>query len=240
MIITLKGADFSSNNIGTLSTWTIFTTLGTGATYSGVRTVDKDGSLTATVTIAEGYELSSAGLTVMMGSTNVTSSVVTSSGNVYTISISSVTANVTISVPTKNTSTGEEGGGDVVEPDTPTDKTVTYIFKDSDWTKGYYTTNGPSSPTSASHGYLTIPADGIYSITVNPQAVGASGGLYYLIHVDGTGKTTTYWDIKDGITVGDNTQVFNGTATGTFYINCFDVQKDSTAVYATQATIVYV
>lgn len=148
MIITLKGADFSSNNIGTLSTWTIFTTLGTGATYSGVRTVDKNAVFTATVTIAEGYEIGTAGITVVMGSTNITSTSVTSSGNVYTITIGSVTGNVTISVHTKNTAGGEE-------PDTPT----SYIF-----------TINPD-PTSATvtlsaTGYSTVSGTGSQSITV--------------------------------------------------------------------------
>ena len=41
MIITIKSADFSAKNIGTLSTWTILTNLGSGATYSGNRIVEK-------------------------------------------------------------------------------------------------------------------------------------------------------------------------------------------------------
>lgn len=116
MIITLKGANFSSNNIGTLSTFTIFTSLGTGATYDGVKTVDKGASFTGTVTIADGYEIGSAGVTVTMG-TETLSDAATIDGSTITINIASVTANVTIKVPTLNTSTGEEGGED--EPETP-------------------------------------------------------------------------------------------------------------------------
>jgi len=63
MIITLTGANFSTSNIGTLSSWSISTVLGSGATYSGNRVVDKDAALNATVTIAEGYELGAAGVT---------------------------------------------------------------------------------------------------------------------------------------------------------------------------------
>ena len=118
MIITLKGANFSSNKIGVLSTCTIFTTLGEGASYSGDRMVNKNGSLSATITIANGYELGSAGVSVMMGNTDITSGAAVINGNTITISIATVTGNVTIKVPTLNTSTGEEGGNDTpVVPD---------------------------------------------------------------------------------------------------------------------------
>ena len=123
MIITIKGADFSAKNIGTLSTWTIFTSLGSGATYSGNRAVDKGSGLSATITIADGYELGSAGVSVVMGTTDVTSSAATVNGNTITISIATVTGNVTIKVPTLNTSTGEEDGGSI-------DKTITLYMTD--------------------------------------------------------------------------------------------------------------
>lgn len=112
MIITLIGANFAGEgkNIGTLSTWNISRVLGSGATYAGPNFVNKDAALSATVTIATGYELGSAGVTVTMGGSAVTSGVSTS-GNVITISISKVTGNVVIKVPTVNTSTGEEDGG---------------------------------------------------------------------------------------------------------------------------------
>ena len=44
MIITLKGADFSASNIGTLSSWRVIRSLGVGATYEGPITVEKDAS----------------------------------------------------------------------------------------------------------------------------------------------------------------------------------------------------
>ena len=111
MIITLKGADFSSSNIGTLSTWSISRVLGSGATYSGSTYVDKNAALSATVTIADGYELGSAGVTVTMGGVTQ-SDAYSQSDNVITISIASVTGNVVIKVPTVNTSTGEEDSGE--------------------------------------------------------------------------------------------------------------------------------
>lgn len=100
MIITLKGANFSANNIGTLSTWMISRSLGNGATYEGASYVDKDAALNATVTIAEGYELN-GDVVVTMGGVAVTSGV-TVEENVITIAIASVTGNVVIKVPTKN------------------------------------------------------------------------------------------------------------------------------------------
>jgi hypothetical protein len=126
MIITLTGANFSANNIGTLSTWTISRVLGDGATYSGDTYVDKGAALNATVTIASGYELGSAGVTVTMGGNAVTSGI-TTSGNTITIKINAVTGNVVIKVPTKNTATGEEGGGNE-EPVVPV--TTTFFGTD--------------------------------------------------------------------------------------------------------------
>ena len=118
MIITLTGANFKDKNIGTLSTWNILTSLGNGATYSGVTSVDKDAAFSATVTIAEDYEVGSAGVKVTMGGTDITSTAVTTNEGTITISIASVTGTVYISVPTKNTATGEEdGGGDVEVPE---------------------------------------------------------------------------------------------------------------------------
>lgn len=111
MIITLKNADFSQSNIGTLSTWRITRSLGSGATYEGPTSVDKDAVLNATVTIAEGYELGSAGVTVTMGGIGQTYTMV---GNVITISIAEVIGNVVIKVPTVNINTGEED-----EPEVP-------------------------------------------------------------------------------------------------------------------------
>ena len=106
MIITLKGADFSASNIGTLSTWRITRSLGSGATYEGVTSVDKGASFNATITIAEGYEIGTAGVTVTMGGNIVSAATV--NGNIITISIAEVTGNIVIKVPTVNVSGGDE------------------------------------------------------------------------------------------------------------------------------------
>jgi hypothetical protein len=114
MIITLKNADFSLSNIGTLSTWRISRSLGAGATYDGATSVDKGAAFSATVTIAENYEVSTAGVTVTMGGITL-SDAYSISDNVITITIASVTGNVFIQVPTVNTSTGEGDSGSVID-----------------------------------------------------------------------------------------------------------------------------
>lgn len=123
MIITLKGANFKDSNIGTLSTWTISRVLGDGATYNGVTYVDKNAAFEATVTIAEGYDIGAAGVTVTMGGVGQTYTIV---GNVITINIAQVTGNVVIKVPTVNTSTGDESGGNEES------EAMEYILLDTD------------------------------------------------------------------------------------------------------------
>lgn len=172
MIITLKGADFSSINIGSLSSWTVSRVLGTGAAYSGVSSVDKGASFSATVTIAEGYELGSAGVTVTMGGVTQ-SSAYSISGNTITINIGSVTGNVVIRVSTKNTSSGEEDSGE---------------------SGGYTLTINPTPSTAtvtlAAAGYSLVSGTGSQSISVS------SGTLVtYMV------STSGYVTQNDAITV---------------------------------------
>lgn len=116
MIIVLKNANFSASNIGTLSSWRIARSIGTGANYEGPISVDKGAAFSATITLAEGYEIGTAGVTITMGGT-VLSGAYSINGNVITITIAEVTGNVLIKVPTINTATGEEEEPE--EPDTP-------------------------------------------------------------------------------------------------------------------------
>lgn len=122
MIIYLKGANFSSNNIGPLNTWLIQQSIGSGASSSNTaKTVTKDEQYSTTITIADGYVLGATGITVTMGGNDITSTAVSG----LTISIASVTGNVVIRVPTVNTSTGEED--DPVNP--PSDGTTLTLHK---------------------------------------------------------------------------------------------------------------
>lgn len=110
MIITLVGADFSNNKIGTLTSWNISRIIGEGAVYDGVDSITRGASFSATVTLSDGYEIGSDGVSVTMGGKEVDGAY-SVSGNVITISINSVTGNVVIRVPTMNTNTGEEDSG---------------------------------------------------------------------------------------------------------------------------------
>lgn len=100
MIIVLKNANFSTSNIGTLSTWRISRSLGAGATYEGPISVDKGSVFSATINLAEGYEIGTAGVTITMGGIAL-SDAYSIAGNVITITIAEVTGNVLIKVPTK-------------------------------------------------------------------------------------------------------------------------------------------
>lgn len=104
MIITLNNADFSTSNIGTLSVWRVITTLGKGAVYSGATSVEKNGTLTATVTLNNNYSIALAGITVTMDNV-ILENVYTISDNIITFTISNVTNNIFIKVPTIKIST---------------------------------------------------------------------------------------------------------------------------------------
>lgn len=103
MIITLKGANFANSNIGTLDSYSI-RFIGSGVTNSNTSVYrESNTGYTTTITLGTGYELNGS-ITVTMGGTDITSTAVSG----YTITISKVTGNVVITVPTKNTATGEE------------------------------------------------------------------------------------------------------------------------------------
>lgn len=210
MIITLKGADFSSNNIGTLSSWTVSRVLGMGATYSGVSSVLKGASFSATITIAEGYELGTAGVTVTMG--GVTQSGVYSiSGSTITISISSVTGNVVIKVPTKNTSSGSEDNAaiTVIEPTTYT-LTAGYRF-DKRITL--------TSPTDATLTVLVTAENETYTgylvvVYVNGDTSrGVHGRIGTPFTVDTLSTDTQLWFFSNALQGLESDETFTITAT---------------------------
>lgn len=101
MIITLKGADFSKNNIGPLSSWLISREIGDGARYSGPVYVSKGGAFSATVILASGYRLNGE-VVVTMGETIVSNAfTVSEDGKTINFTIAEVTGNVHINVPTE-------------------------------------------------------------------------------------------------------------------------------------------
>lgn len=97
MIITLKGANFASSNIGTLDSWLISKSL-TGVTIDNTATSVKKGeAYKAVITLKENYTFPDT-ITVTMGGTDITSTYVTKTATTITINVPSVTGNIVIRV----------------------------------------------------------------------------------------------------------------------------------------------
>lgn len=104
MIITLKGADFSKNNIGPLSSWLISREIGDGARYSGPTYVSKGGAFSATIVLAEGYRVTLEEVKILMGEVELDNVFTLSEdGKNLTINIDEVTGNIFIKIPTEDT-----------------------------------------------------------------------------------------------------------------------------------------
>ena len=243
MIITLKGADFSASNIGTLSTWRITRSLGAGATYEGVTSVDKGAAFSATVTVAEGYEIGSAGVIVTMGGVG---QVYTVNGNVITISITEVTGNVVIKVPTVNISTGEE---EPEVPDVPIDENAGYTeyelsYDESAWVLATVGESGPGADGSNDKRLfmaqpISIPESQRIKVTC------AEGYQWGLRSGESATKQqqTQYW-----LNSGDEVQIAYAIAGGVMYLGfrkitgtapsaCSTTNADTQAVAMTKADI---
>lgn len=145
MIITIKGADFSLANIGTLSTYIISKNVGSGAAFDIPNFVEKNSSVNWVITLDEGYTFGTYSVT--MGGEVITPTVV---DNVMTIAIAEVTGNVRIVVTTINENTGEEDIPVVppVEPDEPEVITL-YSFTGDDFVQGAIYQNGIKTGTSS-------------------------------------------------------------------------------------------
>lgn len=195
MIITLTGADFSQKNINAyLTSWSISRVLGTGANYNGPATVEKGAALSATVVLDEGYELGSAGVTVTVGSETL-SGVATVNGNTITISISSVTGNVVIKVPTAKIVTGDD------ESNTP--------GNDGGSDEG---DNGGSDNTSLYtlvHGnqYVAAHLDNTARATISPYTITVPKGVTI------TNKPNIKWAYYTGVNVNN---MPSGSGNGTW------------------------
>ena len=197
MIITLKGADFSASNIGTLSSWRISRSLGAGATYAGVTSVDKGAAFSATVTLAEGYEVGTTGITVTMGGT-VLSGAHSISGNVITITIAEVTGNVLIKVPTVNTAGGNEP--DVpVEPDVPESDNFVWVSgttePDGTWQDVGEEYHRAAMYTTTNTGKVALDIDNNANVNSNIVPPGLTGKLY-LLKIP-AGATKLSWSNSD-------------------------------------------
>lgn len=203
MIITLKGADFSQSNIGTLSSWRIARSLGTGATYEGVTSVDKGAAFSATVTLAEGYEIGTAGVTITMGGA-ILSGAHTIEGNVITITIASVTDNVLIKVPTQAIVIEPEEPETPDTPDEPIYYTITYQYLGSDGTTiKASTTERVVSGTSKTFTISNAPEVNGYTVnSVNPTNATITSDItviynYNVNSSEDTGDTIALGTLKE-------------------------------------------
>lgn len=188
MIIFLKNANFNQLNIGVLSSWNIFRSLGNGATYEGAVSVDRDASFSATVTIDEGYEIGTAGITVTMGGVALVEGEAYSiNGNVITITIAEVTGNVLIKVPTVNTATGEE------EPEVTTKYTFTIVPTPSDatvtLTASGYTQSGNSITVASGTSVTWKVSKSGYTTQNGSQVVTSSSSKNITLSVSSSANT---------------------------------------------------
>lgn len=222
MIITIKGADFSLANIGTLSTYIISKSIGSGASFDIPNFVDKNSSVNWTITLDEGYTFGTYSVT--MGGVDVTPTVV---DNVMTISIAEVTGNVRIVVATVNENTGEED--DPTIPDEPTIYTLTINPNPSDatvkLTASGYTQSGNSitvqSGTSVSYivsktgytgksGNVVVNSNQTITVTLdvanieNQIDLGELTNDTWIKMENGTNSSLTKWKSTDYILIPDN------------------------------------
>lgn len=96
MILTIKGADFSLANIGTLDTFSIRKTIGKGTLHSIPNFVTKNSSVEWTINLEESYDFVDYSIT--MGNEVITPVI---SGKMMVISIPVVTAFISINISTK-------------------------------------------------------------------------------------------------------------------------------------------
>lgn len=184
MILTIKGADFSSANIGTLSTYIISKSIASGTSFDIPNFVDKNSSVNWTITLDEGYTFGIYSVT--MGGEIITPTIV---DNVMTISIAEVTGNIRIVVATINENTGEEDDPVVppVEPDEPEEpETPTgFIPLSSNWSLA----ESAGKPNSRLICAENIPNNAV----VNFKNVGDWETYKYAISFDGEGRVGSTW-----------------------------------------------
>lgn len=215
MIITIKGADFSSANIGTLSTYIISKSIGSGASFEIPNFVDKNSSVNWVITLDEGYTFGTYSVT--MGSEVITPTVV---DNVMTISIAEVTGNVRIVVATVNENTGEEDIP-VVPPVTPDEpEESTYVVYDS-----FNRANGDLATSDSGHNWVRYASGNVKIQIQDNKATSNDGYPSELIKI-GSGDRIVEAAIE-----------FNGTGQILLYSRMSDSLTDFSKVYYVAARV---
>lgn len=164
MILRILGADFSSANIGTLSTYVISKSIGAGISHNIPNFVDKNSSVTWTLTVAEGYLLGS--YSIIMNGETITPIV---NDNTMTITIPNVTGNVRIVITSINENTGEEE-----LPDIPTfNDTITIDIKN-------FVKDTDILPTDTQYHVDGVAFSTRYWVGASTQTDATKKGIYYL------------------------------------------------------------
>lgn len=101
-LMSALGSGESGGDTPTVKTYTITNNLTHCSNSNSIRSVNENSNYTATITPSEGYTLTDASVTIVMGGTDVTSTVY----NNGTINIASVTGNIVITATAK--SSGDE------------------------------------------------------------------------------------------------------------------------------------
>ena len=167
MIITIKGADFSSANIGTLSTYIISKSISRGASFDIPSFVEKNSSVNWVITLAEDYTFGTYSIT--MGSEIITPTI---NGSTMTIAIANVTGNIRITVATVYNGVEELPEPD--EPNVPTFKdTITLDIKN-------FVKNVDSMPTDAEYHVDGVAFSTRYWVGAASQTDETKRGVYYL------------------------------------------------------------
>ena len=215
MIITIKGADFSSANIGTLSTYIISKSIGSGASFDIPNFVDKNSSVNWVITLNEGYTFGTYSVT--MGDEVITPSVV---DNVMTISIAEVTGNVRIVVATIN----ENGEPSV--PDVPAFKdAITIDVKN-------FVKNVDILPTDTQYYVDGVQLSTRYWVGASTQSDATRRGIYYLetFPFNDSEYLSCCVNVEDAITNGyTKIKVVKTNVTSTADSSCFYNRRTSTS-----------
>lgn len=218
MIIKLKGADFSLNNINSLlNSWLISIS---GRNYvtvsSNISSVDKNGSYVNTFTVKENYEVSNVVVTMggvtQSGVVDVTSG---AAGTKITINISQVTGAVNIVFTGSYVGTGDEP-----EPEEPTGPIAYYVVNKNIWSDGeitdssglgriaittYFPTDGKELRVSTSIAEATTIAKRYYDANKTGGVAAADSVYGRPVLVFGT---TALEDIYAGETITVNGTVY--------------------------------
>lgn len=143
MILYIKGADFSSANIGTLNTYTVRKNIGQGAEYVIPNSVLKGATgIVWEIRLNDNYNYTS--YSVSMGGADITTTSVVVNDNILTITLPSVTGNVVINIATEKEQTEVDSGSTTGTTTGTTTGATSVSFANTDFEIGGISSDGVS------------------------------------------------------------------------------------------------